>query len=343
MELLDRYLAAVKNHLPANRQDDIIAELRANLESQLEDKEAELGRPLTADEAAAWIKQLGQPMLVAGRYQPQQYLIGPALFPIYWYVMRLAIGWALAIYFIVSAVQLMIGPVSTEAAIATVLRTPGILFVVAGWVTAAFAAFELLGARGVIKFPADCLNPDWSPAGLPPIQAAAAAAKVRGYAKAVGELVFSFLGLIWLLLLPQHPWLMLGPGAAAVKALPYQLAPVWWTFYWWVIALNIVQLVWRCWDLWSDSWRDERMVEKIVNGVLGLAPLIVLLTAHERLLVLLKDPAHDFAKYSATLASINEWTYRGLALVFAISVVSLVVEIAKSVLRRQRENDRAAR
>ena len=46
MELLDRYLQAVKKYLPARRQDDIIAELRANMESQIEDKESELGRPL---------------------------------------------------------------------------------------------------------------------------------------------------------------------------------------------------------------------------------------------------------------------------------------------------------
>ena len=31
MELLDRYLQAVKKHLPLQRQDDILAELRANL------------------------------------------------------------------------------------------------------------------------------------------------------------------------------------------------------------------------------------------------------------------------------------------------------------------------
>ena len=43
MELLDRYLNAVRRHLPWLRQDDIIAELRANLEAQLEDKEAAAG------------------------------------------------------------------------------------------------------------------------------------------------------------------------------------------------------------------------------------------------------------------------------------------------------------
>jgi hypothetical protein len=80
MELLDRYLQAVKKHLLLRRQDDIIAELRANLESQLEDKEAELGRPLTTGEAEDWLRTLGPPMMVAARYQTQQYLIGPTLF-----------------------------------------------------------------------------------------------------------------------------------------------------------------------------------------------------------------------------------------------------------------------
>src|SRR5271170_7182158 len=101
MELLDRYLAAVKKHLPWQRQDDIVAELRANLESQFEDKEAELGRPPTALEVEAILKQMGPPMQVAARYQTQQYLIGPALFPTYWYLLRLVLVWAAVIYSIV--------------------------------------------------------------------------------------------------------------------------------------------------------------------------------------------------------------------------------------------------
>ena len=82
MELLDRYLQAVKKYLPARRQDDIIAELRANMESQIEDKESELGRPLTQGEMEDLLRKMGSPVIVASRYQPQQYLIGPALFPL---------------------------------------------------------------------------------------------------------------------------------------------------------------------------------------------------------------------------------------------------------------------
>ena len=46
MNLLDRYLLAVKKYLPW-KADDILAELKANLESQLEEKESDLGRRLT--------------------------------------------------------------------------------------------------------------------------------------------------------------------------------------------------------------------------------------------------------------------------------------------------------
>ena len=40
-------------------------------------------------------------MLVAGRYLDQQYLIGPALIPVYWFVLRLMILWILVPVFFV--------------------------------------------------------------------------------------------------------------------------------------------------------------------------------------------------------------------------------------------------
>lgn len=46
MELLDRYLQAVRFWLPKAQQQDIIAELSSDLHSQIEDRETELGRPL---------------------------------------------------------------------------------------------------------------------------------------------------------------------------------------------------------------------------------------------------------------------------------------------------------
>src|ERR1700724_3595969 len=89
MELLDRYLQAVKFWLPKKQQQDIIAELSEDLRSQIEDREAELGRNLNESEIAALLKQRGRPVLVANRFLPQESLIGPVLFPIYLFVLKI--------------------------------------------------------------------------------------------------------------------------------------------------------------------------------------------------------------------------------------------------------------
>src|SRR5665213_3159971 len=88
MDLLERYLQAVGQHLPAKSKNDTLAELRENLLAQIEAREEELGRPLTEAEVATILEEHGRPMLVAMRYLPQQSLIGPELFPIYWITMK---------------------------------------------------------------------------------------------------------------------------------------------------------------------------------------------------------------------------------------------------------------
>ncbi len=152
MELLDRYLQAVKKHLPWQRQDDIIAELRANLEAQLEDKEAPLGRPLTKEEAEEWLKQMGSPIQVAARYQRQQYLIGPAIFPTYSYILRLVLTWVTVIYVIANAVAIAVSNQGGEGVLRAALRLPEIWLINAGVVTLIFAVIELTGARFPGKF-----------------------------------------------------------------------------------------------------------------------------------------------------------------------------------------------
>ena len=88
MELLERYLHAVGEHLPARGRADTLAELRANLESEIEGREKELGRPLTEAEVAQVLETHGMPVMVAARYGPQHFLIGPGLFPFYWYTLK---------------------------------------------------------------------------------------------------------------------------------------------------------------------------------------------------------------------------------------------------------------
>ena len=104
MELIDRYLQAVKFWLPKNQKQDIIAELSEDLRSQIEDREAELGRKLNESEVADLLKQRGRPVLVANRFLPQDSLIGPVLFPIYLFVLKLV-----AVFYMVPWILVWIG------------------------------------------------------------------------------------------------------------------------------------------------------------------------------------------------------------------------------------------
>src|SRR5258708_39698431 len=105
MELLDRYLQAVRFWLPKAQQEDIIAELSSDLRSQIDDREMELGRPLEDAELEVILRRCGSPILVASRYRPQTQLIGPALFPIYQFVWKMALLWILVPLFV-----LIVGP-----------------------------------------------------------------------------------------------------------------------------------------------------------------------------------------------------------------------------------------
>ena len=93
MDLIDRYLVAVRRHLPEPLQKDIAEELADSLRSEAEAAEQRLGRPLTPTEQEQLLQPHGHPWLMAGRYLPQQHLIGPALYPYYRQATAMVVFW----------------------------------------------------------------------------------------------------------------------------------------------------------------------------------------------------------------------------------------------------------
>ena len=329
MELLDRYLHAVKKHLPWKRQDDIIAELRANLEAQLEEREAELGRPLNPAEAEQWVRSLGAPIQMAAKYQPQQYLIGPAFFPFYLFVMKLALGWCAVIYVIVNAIQIALKP-SLDAAAQAIAHLPFALISAAAWITMIFAVLEYLAMRRPEMLPAAVSQKiGWDPSSLPPAVELRTedGQKPRTLVQAVAEAVFLSIVVLWLLALPNHPFLLMGPGVVVLDKSPFALPSVWWSFYWWVVALTIVQIGWKITSLARDRWQYKSQVEQLVVKALGIVPVAVMATAP--VLVILKDPLKDAAQYGAQLDQINLWTHRGFLIVLIITVLQLAGDLLR--------------
>ncbi len=91
MSLIDRYLAAVAAHLAKTQREDIVAELRDDIETRIEAKADALGRPLTDDEIEAVLREVGHPLMVAGRYRSgPQHVVGPELYP--WWLFGVKVG-----------------------------------------------------------------------------------------------------------------------------------------------------------------------------------------------------------------------------------------------------------
>lgn len=342
MELLDRYLEAVRKQLPWDRQDDIIAELRANLEAQLEDRQEEVGHTLTAEEAKAWVRQLPAPAIMAGRYRRQQYLIGPGLFPIYSLILRMVTFWVFIVTAIVNGIRFFTQPWSAGAVPGAIVDVAFVVLLNAAIITVIFAALEYAGLH----------HPEWIPQiaqkqckwdlnALPTIDPVTRGKK-RTRTHVVIDAVAHTLMLCWLLLLPKYPVLILGPGAFAVYALPYTLAPVIMNFYWAVVALNVVQLAWKLVDLYTGAWKGERKLEHFAIKLMGLIPLIIALRAPEKMWIVLKDPAAEFAKYGTQLAQINQAIYIGLRIVLIIAVITFALEVGRRMLESYRRSVKSA-
>ena len=209
MDLVDRYVYAVKRHLPAGQQDDIVNELTDDILSQIKDKEEELGRPLNESEQEAVLKQYGHPYLLAMRYRPQQYLIGPSLFPFYFPALKISLGLAFAVQVIV-AFSIGLAQNAPERILPHIVAFPGVALQVLFWVTVAFAVADYWQAK--LK-----IFEKWSPRTLPRITSPARHPKSSSL---IAEVVVNIIFLAWWVAVPTYPFLMLGPAATFLHFSP---------------------------------------------------------------------------------------------------------------------------
>jgi len=258
--LLDRYLHAVRFWLPKAQQQDIVNELSEDLHAQIEEQESALKRPLNESELEAILKRCGSPIIVASRYRPQKYLIGPALFPIWQFVLKLVLVWVLLPILVV-----VIGPALVSASSRwqpAVWQTFSMLCTVlistAAAITIVFAVLERLESR--LR-----LLDRWNPHSLPP---APRTEKRPSRTQSVFEIITGVAGLLWLLALPHYPFLVLGPLAEFLKA-----APLWPRFYLPMALLAILGVAYQCVGLFRPQWTWLPPAGRLLNTLLSLAIL----------------------------------------------------------------------
>ena len=268
MNLLNRYLQAVARLLPKPRRDDIIEELRINILAEIEGREKELRRPLTEDEQADILRRHGNPTVIAGRYREDnlglafgKQLIGPELFPFY----KTSLTVNLVITVVVLAV--LIPAVAREAGGAIIL-TRALIPLVAQFaiVTLVFVLIDRHKGQVLDK---------WDPRKLPD-------AKANPDDGPTAANIFAFIctaaGTLWIALIPNWPYLLLGPGALYLPQLGLKAMPSWPVFYWVIVAALCARLVLQFFSLFRWLARPKaRIADVILRGIsLGIGVLLLL-------------------------------------------------------------------
>lgn len=297
MNLLNRYLQAVARLLPKSRRDDIVAELRANILSQMEDREEALGRPLTEDEQAAILQHHGNPTIIAGRYREAnlglafgRQLIGPELFPFYKNI--LFINLAISVFVLAGVMPAIAHAIGGAITLSRILFPMVIQLVV---VTLIFVLLDrhkgtLLDKWDPRKLPALKANPEDGP-----------------NARNIFAFIWLAVGTLWLALTPRWPYLILGPGALFLPALDLKFWPQWPEFYVAIVALLCAQLVLDFFRLFRWLPRQKaRMIDVILGGIgIGIGVLL-----------LLKAPNYVTSKYP----EVTYWANLNLEICVGVAV-----------------------
>lgn len=328
MDMSHRYVMAVRRYLPKAQADDIAAELSDSIETRLEARSAELGRPLHAEEEAALLKTYGHPLLAASRYWPQQALIGPQLLPFWWLTLKTAIIILLSINL---AIDLVVVVAGQDAASAfgifwgTVWGTTIFTFAI---VTLVFALLERFGRFDDIV--------RWDPRSLPEPEPHA----IPRYQSGI-ELFANGIFALWVSGLPALRELAavtpLGPGIRYILGLPVRLD---WLHQFLVVLLvtAIAQAVMSAATLARpDWWRLRAAVYACTNSaVFVLCAFTLAVDAHALVVPGAgPSPVGDVAR----VAMILNWIAAGLLASMCVGCgITVVMNVMQLLPRRSTMN-----
>lgn len=319
MDMLDRYLQAVKFFLPRTQQDDIVRELSEDLIARMEDREEELGRPLDEAEQAAILREHGHPMVVAGRYRTRQQLIGPTFFPLYIFALKMGLGVALLVSIVLAVVTATLHGDPFRRLLEAMLGFPGRGLMVFAWTTLGFAALDYVST--CVR-----LTHDWDPRKLPKV---VSEEQQIPRMKTLCELSFMLVYLVWLLLLPRSPWLILGPVAALV-----QYAPAWRVVYVPMVLLALGTVVLQVIDFIRPYRASSRELLRVAISVGSLFVFVFLARAGDLFLPRATAALSEGVEGTRVVEVVNA----GFQIGFAVTAALTVFEIWRGLRRLKRRS-----
>jgi len=317
--VLDLYILQLKSLLPRNQRDDVAAEIGENIASAVEERKRDLGRELSNDEMRTLLKAYGHPIVIAGRYLPIQQLIGPSVFPLYWYAIQAVLMVIATIGGIVATIALLSEPRGTQAALQVLGRFFWVALDAGALVTLLFALLE----RQRVHFPfLEDFDPRKLGTGLLARGSAALGEIPRG--DTVLELTTVAILLLW-----WTGWLVFPSVVASVKV---ELGSGIETLYFPVAALCIADLI----RLGADFTHPYRTRARISIAIgLNAAWLVLLVVAFSSGHLVQVAPSIEEPAEIARVALIADRVFRLVLLALGIWTAMLLAADVVRLLRRR--------
>ena len=324
MDLMDKYIAEVGKYLPRKNRADIEAEIRSTLEDMLDERTMTDG---PADEATvmALLKEYGSPREVAATYKPQQYLIGPRLFPIFETILRIVLIVVASASLIGLAVSLvktnLTGPEFVSELGQWILNLVSGLIAAFGNIALVFAIMERtqLGDKFEKEFK------EWNPQELKeepgPDQI--------DLADHIAAIIFTVLGLVVLNIYPNILSIRYSSGGEWVT-IPI-VTKAFFHYLPWINIMGLVQIVFNGYMLSQRDWTPVTRAFGIIVDVAGMVLAVTILRT-PGILGINAEQAKTFVSPDAAAGFARLFSVVPTILVILV-VIGTIVKVAKSLLR----------
>ncbi|MEW5941485.1 MAG: hypothetical protein AB1750_17605 [Chloroflexota bacterium] len=335
MNLIDRYVREIGRRLPQKSRADIEKEIRSALEDMLEDRSKKEGKAVDEAMTVQVLKEYGNPETVAASYLPEQYLIGPQLFPIFWLVTKIVFAVLTTLTVVAMGFALFGGEApSTPAEFwGDLFKLLGQYFngmmVALGNVVLVFALIQRFASGW--EFNEKDEDKDWNPRDLPDVEDADQV-KIGEH---VAEVVFLVLGLVLFNFYPQYIGIYGFTDEGRFFA-PL-LSDAFFSYMPWINLLWGLQFALDVWLIQQRRWqfgsRLLLMAVKAGNAVLAYVmltgPSIVGLTA-DVLVSEMRFTADAAQSLASIIAQVVKWGLIIGIVAGAADAIKALVQMAKS-------------
>ncbi len=323
MEMIDRYIYAVTQHLPENIREDVSKELRSNIQDML---------PEDASEAQIKdvLEELGNPAKLAVEYNPQKrYLIGPGVYNQYIKLLKLVTSVAAIIMGCITVFTWVFNysDVQKPGSIVSEVIQAGLGGAMQGafWVTLVFIIME---RSGVHEGHSPFKNKKWT---LEDLKAIPDYGKKKiSRTSTTAEILFSVLFAAILIFRPE----IIGVSLKGSGFVPILNAEIMYTYTVGIVLLAIVSLgilVWKTiYPYWSIPLAAANAGFNIATAVLMLFMVRDTNIVNVKFLHLLEDLTN------LTLSQVTLLWQRGLMIFAAVFIIIVICDSIAGVFKCKR-------